>query len=343
MGLIDDTLRDARRPLGACRLPPRGESGGREAGAAAPAADEYLTRPRRGSAAAGVCEVREEGQRLSREASFQSGGGERRLPAGDPLSAGMGAERPKSLATNVGLTDVSVEGDRRESKLATGQDHGRSPGKVAAAEVSSVSRTHRSVVLPEPVEAESDHPRQSSTTPEGGTRSVSRPVETFLSRPSGRGAPPGRLTVRAAAIAAESAAPVRAGMGPGGPGRAPGEAGTPDTNQSLVAHRGRVGRYATAAQAAQATQAAQTGDAAASRASSPARAAAFASDSTAVPAATARGGERVESRRRPEIEPPGLYIGRIDVTVLADGAAPADVALPPGDTGFLSRNYLRRL
>lgn len=338
MGLIADTLRDARRSLVAPGPPQAGEPPARDAGggAAAPVAEEYLTRPLRESAAAGVCEVQEEGQHLSREASFQFGGGERRLPAGDPLSAGMDAERPKSLATNVGLSDVSVGGDKRESKLATGQDQGRSPGKVAAAKVSSESKTHQSEVLPGPIEAESDHQRQRSTTPEGSARSVSRPVETFLSRPSGRGAPPGRLPTSAAGTAPGSPAPGRAESSPGGTPCAPGEAGPLAT--AVIPSVAPTGRAAPPA----AADAADAADAAGRGASSRLIAAARGPRAAAASGA-AHASDRGATPREPEFAPPSLCIGRIDVTVLADSVPPTSAASPPGEPGFLSRNYLRRL
>jgi hypothetical protein len=117
-----------------------------------------------------------------REASYRSGSGIARIPAGDPLSAGTEVERPESHATNVnGNEGISVLGVNRVSELETGQVRHGSPGKIAAANVKSESSKHQSEVSSERIEAESYRETHQSKIPEGSERLVSRDGETFLS------------------------------------------------------------------------------------------------------------------------------------------------------------------
>ena len=342
MSLFSDTIRDARRPI----------SGGWVRRAAADeAAPEPMEEelPPESSGMQTVFRFQKEGQVLPREASFQFGGGKNRLPAGDPLSAGTEVERPEPPATNVQVTGISVQGDNRGSELATGQEEHGSPSKVAAANVKSESKTHQSAGLPGPIEAEWVREQQSNT-PEGGEQLVSGQSETFLSRPSGRGAPsetsltetsPHRITrdlpegwAEKSVVSADvhdhsevvPSAPVPLmeplpfGI-PGGEGR----------RAPATASPGRpVGPAAEAATFALAN----TPDS---------------------PSPSARGGRPLftpptpmthAASRAPEPAQPSLVIGRIDVVVVASDAPPQTQPTQPAaraERGFLSRNYLKRL
>ncbi len=308
MGLLNDTIRDARRPLGVHRIADTAESVElADAFEAATPVSEFSPESPPGGAHS-ISRFQKEGQALPREASFQSGGGIIRLPAGDPLLAEMDVERPKSSATNVGFNDISVMGDNRESELETGHEEHRSPGKVAAANVKSESKTHQSEVLSGSIETESYHETHQSNTPEGSEQRVSRQGETFLSRLPGRGAPSETFSEKTAAASWRPAHDA------------------PHDARAAVRHDG----------------AATTASAVIDR-TAPERARATATRTSAPPLHASR--PATASARAPEAEPPGLVIGRIDVLVVADGAPaqPRPAAPALAERGFLSRNYLKRL
>ena len=318
MGLFSDTIHDARRPI----------AGGWVRRAAADEGEPSL--PEEDFAQEGmpsgmqtVFRFQKEGQGLPREASFQFGGGSNRLPAGDPLSAGTEVERPEPPATNVQVTDISVKGDNRRSELATGQVIHGSPGKVAAANVKSESKTHQSEGLPGPIEAEWVRETHQSNTPEGGERLVSVRGETFLSRPPGRGAP------------SEPSSAVST------PPR--------DTGSGVQPAQGAANAVAVA-MAALPDTAAAIADRTPSRArefAAPPREAlpATAAYASALPPRRGRAAFAAapDPQRAAEAGQPSLVIGRIDVVVVANAAPPQPQPAAHSDRGFLSRNYLKRL
>lgn len=396
MSLLDDTLRDARRPLVLRRS--ASQRAFAASGEAAPG-DTVLADERgypgelpwpttHGASPTHEMQVprdddredfRREGQSLPREASPPFGSGFGRLPAGDPLSAVMGAERPKSSAKNVGFSDVTVMGDSRTSELATGPEKGRSPGKVAAAAAGSESMALQSVVLPGSSEAEWSRARSLSMAPEGSTTMVSAGGETFLSRPPGRGAPSENPH------AASAFPPLQAERTPDG-NDAPPEgifwhaSSRPDisdrSGRSDISDASDVSRIANPARRSNTSNTSN-----ASNASNAPAEAAGASDGPRRPAGAQLGRARDASppsstaaqRRAQAVDSgdtqatrelftrpqpnagasagdrvPILSIGRIDVTVIAEPAPAAPVSFQEafGDTGvpgFLACNYLKRL
>ena len=314
MGLFNDTIRDARRPLAGGWVRRASD----ESEASLP--EEDYSQDSLPSGMQTVFRFQKAGQFLPREASIQPGAGLSRPPVGDPLSAGAEVESPRSPATNDGETLISVLGDSRESALETGQEIHGSPGKVAAANVVSESKTHQSVVLPGPIETELNHETHRSEIPEGSERLVSRQRETFLSRPTGRGAP-----------SETSLATAR----PGAAAR---------TTQAAEFATG----FAFESSAPQSFDR-DGGAAIANVESSPAREfAAQESLSEARTSAAARPGRTAHAAspgpgRASEPTPPSLIIGRIDVVVVADAAPPQPQATARAGRGFLSRNYLKRL
>ena len=314
MSLFNDTLRDARRPIAGAWVRRASD----ESEASLP--EEDYSQDSLPSGMQTVFRFQKAGQFLPREASIQPGAGLSRPPVGDPLSAGAEVESPRSPATNDGETLISVLGDSRESALATGQVIHGSPSKVAAANVVSESKTHQSVVLPGPIETELNHETHRSEIPEGSERLVSRQRETFLSRPTGRGAPsetslatarPGAAarTTQAAEFATgfafESSAPQSFDR----------DGGAAIANiESTPAREFAARESLSEARASAATRLDHSNHAAAQ-----------------------------DPRRAPEPTPPSLIIGRIDVVVVADAAPPQPQPTARADRGFLSRNYLKRL
>ena len=375
MSLLDDTVIDARRPrvlrrnvdqrvlaatdeaaLFAGDDAPSSEHAyahdvswpatrvAREAGAASDGHQASLAREMGAPRDDDRDDFRREGQSMSREASYPSGSGMRRLPTGDPLSAGMGAEGPKSSAKNVGFPDVTVMGDSRTSELATGPEKGRSPGKVAAAAAGSESMALQSDVLPGSSEAEWFRARSLSMTPEGSTTMVSADGETFLSRPPGRGAPsetPHSVSVTTPATRPAATPHGNAGAPP--EGASTGAAGAVEAADSIGSDDAAAALH-------------RPGTARAGRTPGPAGplAAPRRSPALAFPALPDPPRQRFATGARAadaHDATPTLSIGRIDVTVVSDTVAtvPAAAASLPqafGDAGvsdFLACNYLKRL
>jgi len=311
MSLFNDTIHDARRPLAGGWVRRASD----ESEASTP--EEDFAQDSTPSGMQTVFRFQKAGQFLPREASIQPGAGHSRPPAGDPLSAGAEVESPRSPATNDGETLISVLGDSRESALETGQVIHGSPGKVAAANVVSESKTHQSVVLPGPIETELNRETHRSEIPEGSERLVSRQRETFLSRPTGRGAP-SETTLATAQ--------------PGAAAR---------TTQATELASGF-----TSQSAAPQSFERDGGAAIANVESSPAR---ESLSETRASAATRPNRPNYAASptldRGSELAPPRLVIGRIDVVVVAAAAAAPPQPQPSAraDRGFLSRNYLKRL
>lgn len=320
MSLFHDTLHDAHRPLAGGwvrRAPDESEAG---------APEEEYAQDSTPSGMQTVFRFQKAGQFLPREASTRPGAGLSRPPAGDPLSAGAEVESPRPLATNDGETLISVLGDSRESELETGQEIHGSPGKIAAANVVSESKTHQSVVLPGPIETESNHETHRSEIPEGGEQLVSGQRETFQSRPTGRGAPSETY------LATEPGQPGAAARTTQTAGSVSEYVSEPADPQSFSRDGGAVIAHIESSPAREFAAREALSETRASAISRPDRAShAAAQDS------------RRATELATELAPPSLIIGRIDVVVVADAAPSQPHATARVDRGFLSRNYLKRL
>jgi len=315
MSLFNDTIHDARRPLAGGWVRRASD----ESEASTP--EEDFAQDSTPSGMQTVFRFQKAGQFLPREASIQPGAGHSRPPAGDPLSAGAEVESPRSPATNDGETLISVLGDSRESALETGQVIHGSPGKVAAANVVSESKTHQSVVLPGPIETELNRETHRSEIPEGSERLVSRQRETFLSRPTGRGAPS-----ETSLATAQPGAATRINQATGFASEfATGFASEPAAPPSFERDGGAAIAGIEPSPARESLS--ETRASAATRPNRPNYAASPTLD------------------RGSELAPPRLVIGRIDVVVVAAAAAAPPQPQPSAraDRGFLSRNYLKRL
>lgn len=350
MGLFDDTIRDARRPLPATwvRREPLPES---------EAPEEEVFEPVAPSGMTTIFRFQKGGDppvmgARSREASFRLGVGEN-LPAGDPLSVGSEVEKPDFSAKDVnGNRDIiSVLGDNRGNELATGQVNHGSPGKRTAAEMIAESRTHQSVVVSGPVESDSVHQTHRSALPEGSGRFVSEREETFQSRASGQGAPSDSFSAPVNPLRPEQPGITVAGQPEGAgdprstaiplPGSAddegtggPAQGGGPQAD--VISSAGRQPNFPETDKGQQdETDATQRPD-------PPLRGA-----TPAIPAS------RLDGRHVPAAyvpprasgeEQPHLVIGRIDVVVVSnEQSSTRSVPVARTDTGFVSRNYLKRL
>ncbi|MDD4881950.1 MAG: hypothetical protein PHX10_10280 [Gallionellaceae bacterium] len=320
MGLFGDTLHDARRPLAGDWLRRSPDQ------AAMTAPDQDIPAedmPDNGMQTVFRFQKAESPASMPgglREASSRSGAGISRIPAGDPLTVGAEAGSPEPFTKHVEETHISVQGDNRESELATGQVKHTSPGKIAAANAKSVSSKHQSEVTPGRIEAEPYRETHQSEIPEGSERSVSRQGETFLSRPPGRGASPSETH-----MAGRTEFPARA---PADTERQP-ESGRP--KREAVPVSTREGGDALPAPGTEAPGQRRTAPDLPNLAGTPRPT----FDGYAPPLPRERG-------RAPEPAPPGLVIGRIDVVVVADAPAQAAPAART-ERGYLSRNYLKRL
>ncbi len=327
MSLFNDTIHDARRPLAGGWVRRASD----ESEASTP--EEDFAQDSTPSGMQTVFRFQKAGQFLPREASFQPGAGHSRPPVGDPLSAGAEVESPRPLATNDGETLISVWGDSRESELATGQVIHGSPGKVAAANVVSESKTHQSVVLPGPIETELNRETHRSEIPEGSERLVSRQRETFLSRPTGRGAP--SETTLATALGQPGTA-ARTSQAAGLASEFVSESSAPqsferDGGAAIANVESSPAREFAARESLSETRAS-----AAAPSSRPGRA-------NYAAAHTLERASELATKLATEPTPPSLIIGRIDVVVVAAATPPQTQPTARADRGFLSRNYLKRL
>jgi hypothetical protein len=351
MGLFDDTIRDARRPLPATwvrrePLPDIETPEEEPLEPVAPAGMTTIFRFQKGGDPPAM------GAR-SREASFRLGVGEN-LPSGDPLSVGSEVEKPDYSAKDVnGNRDIiSVLGDNRGNELATGQVNHGSPGKRTAAEMIAESRTHQSVVVPEPVESDSVHQTHRSQLPEGSGRFVSEREETYQSRASGQGAPSDSFSAPVTPLRPEQPGTTVAGQPEdmGGPRSTaiplPGVAGEGETDnpkQGNGPQAGVISPLGGQPDFPDTVKGQQVEADASQRQVLPPRSA-----TPAVPSSRLDGmqvpAEYVSSRASRE-EQPRLVIGRIDVVVVSNEQQPATRSVPAArtDTGFFSRNYLKRL
>jgi hypothetical protein len=351
MGLFDDTIRDARRPLPGTwvrreMLPEKETPEEEPLEPAAPSGMTTIFRFQKGGPPAAM-----EGG--SREASFRLGVGESDLPAGDPLSVGSEVERPDFSAKDVnGNRDIiSVLGDNRGNELATGQVNHGSPGKRTAAEMITESRTHQSEVVPGPVESDSVHQTHKSLLPEGSGRFVSEQEETYQSRASGQGAPSDSFTapVNPLRSAQPGTTADRQPEGMGNPRLAampsPGLAGEWGTGNPA---RGGGLQGGVIAPAGGQPNFPETGKGQQIEADvTPRPVPPLRGATPAIPSSRLDGmhvpAEHGPPRTSGE-EQPWLVIGRLEVVVVNnEQSSPRSVPVARTDTGFVSRNYLKRL
>jgi hypothetical protein len=351
MGLFDDTIRDARRPLPATRVR-------REPLPDMETPEEEPLEPGTPSGMTTIFRFQKGGDppvmgARSREASFRLGVGEN-LPSGDPLSVGSEVEKPDFSAKDVnGNRDIiSVLGDNRGNELATGQVNHGSPGKRTAAEMIAESRMHQSVVVPEPVESDSVHQTHRSQLPEGSGRFVSEREETYQSRVSGQGAPSDSFSAPVTPLRPERPGTTVAGQpeGLGNPQLTaiplPGSAGLRETNNPAQGNGPPSGVIAPAGGQPNLPDTVKGQQAAADASQHPDPPGRSATP--AVPSSRMEGihvpVEHLSSRASGE-EQPRLVIGRIDVVVVSREQQPPTRSVPSArtDPGFFSRNYLKRL
>ena len=191
MGLFDDTIRDARRPLAGAWVWRAAADDETEVDQPMVVDEPADSEP---SGMQTVFRFQKAGSPAmpggSREASFQRGAEYNRLPAGDLLPAGAEDESPEPPAVNVtGNRGISVASDSRTSNLETGQEEHASPSKMAVANAGIESATTvQSVVSPDPVGTKPSRGQQPNI-PEGSEQPVSRSGEPYQSGPTGRGAP----------------------------------------------------------------------------------------------------------------------------------------------------------
>ncbi|MDD2463326.1 MAG: hypothetical protein PHI97_04960 [Desulfobulbus sp.] len=328
MSLLGDTIRDAHRPL------PGGDNGWLRR---MPLEEYADSSPEEDMASLGMQSVsRFQKEGLSptmtapREASFRSGG----TLADDPLSVESKVEKSSVSTSGVnGNEDIfSVLGDNRGNELATGQVNHRSPSWTTAAKMSSETSTHQSEVMSEPIESDSAHQRHQSHEQQGIARFVSEQEETYQSRVPGQGAPSESFTAPINPLRSVQPGPTPVGW-PSVPGQilwpagaAPGQAVDP---------QGSVGENADSFQVSSPPPEEPVGiPQAATAMSSP-----FAREFSP----SAPGGQSASSPM--ESSSPQLVIGRIDVVVVAkqEQAATRALSSRQSDSGFVSRNYLKRL
>ena len=363
MGLFDDTIRDARRPL-------RGGWVRRMVSDAADSGppEEDFAQEVPASGMQTVFRFQKVESPASppgrfREASLRPGVA-RHLPGADPLSAGAAAERPKPNAIHVGNTDISVRGDNQESSLETGQEANLSPSKVEeAASVKSNLHEAQSVVLSAHLEVERYRATPQSETPEGSEPLVnSGPGETFLRRPPGRGAlsetfpsqPPAQPPSAGRSALAHDMQAGRREATTGGDN--PDQSEIPGGGGPLVNSRpGETflrrppGRQEATASTAPPPIPASPGLDGDLNESKPARAARESLVNTEAELSPPRRSARPDfATPRFAVnppEPPSLVIGRIEVVVVAHepSAQPTQQHTARADRAFLSRNYLKRL
>lgn len=358
MGLFQDTLHDARRPVSATWI--RRSSDG-DGDAEGPVGSEDFSVPEEPapSGLSTVFRFQKAGPAVSkpsasREASFRAGAGRTRIPSGDPLSAAIQVERPESSATDVnGDEDISARGVNRGSELETGQREHAGPSKRTAANVNSETKVPRSAQSPESFESVSFRETHKPRVPDGRERTVSQTGEAFpASRPSGRGASPsdsfadpspahpgGESTARRAGSGGTQPLPV-ASAGPGG---------VTSFGPSSVGSPASFNPVGTPSSTPTPTSANPTGVAMpeAGPSSIPSRPAwGRSSEGGSAEGPGPSASWPVRSPGRPaEPVPAGLVIGRIDVVVVSSAPALASAEAAPAtpDRGFTSRNYLRRL
>jgi hypothetical protein len=347
MGFFGDTLRDTRRPLPAGGWLRRSPA---VADADAPAIEEEaVDEPSDGMQTVFRFQKAEPPAvpgRL-REASYRSGAAENRPPAGDPSTAGTDADGPMSTASDVGMTDMTVQGDRRGSSLETGQEERASPDKVEAAQAESGSSGFQSSETSVHTVSEQYRPRRQSTNENGSERPDSRSEETFLRGVAGRGAPSETHDdvpfdapfARAAARPGVPAVPAEARAIVGAPLAAAAAEGARRREAPRMPARGASDEAVTGMPSMAGLRPAEAPrhrPRAGPTASTPEPLAAGQAPRVAA------GWDTPPARAAEPAPAPALSIGRIEVVVVAAPPVPAPAAARV-DSGFMSRNYLRRL
>lgn len=320
MGLFDDTIRDARRPLwgGWVRREAADDEPVREAGDDEPPEEsngmQTIFRYQKAESRSGL-----------REASLRTGMESNHLPADDPSSAGIKDGSPRSPAwLSAGDSSYSVKADGRVGNLATGQAEHIGSSKRAVTDADFESLPARSAVSSVSVESGSLGERYVVIRNDSVT-SESRNGATYVEQQTGRGAPSDTPSTEA------------------GPKRS--------AAASAVVH----GRDAEERKAEDAAPVAGRTVPAATRTD---RAGTMVEDGAAVPSVLhqqaaahlappahgdGRRPARAETTAGAADASPNLVIGRIDVTVVAhEPPAPRPSSSAP-ERGFLSRNYLKRL
>ena len=328
MSLLGDTIRDAHRPLpgggeGWLRqVPFEQQAEGMAREVRIPAEIQTVSRFQKEGPSPGVT--------VPREASFRPG----ETPPDDPLSVESKVERPNLSASGVnGNEDIFTDmGENQGNELATGQVNHRRPRWTTAAKMSAETSTHQSEVMSGPNESGSAHQRHQSREQQGSVRFVSEQEETYQSRIPGQGAPSESFfTAPIPPLRSESPGPTPAGR-PNVPSRLlwPAEA--------VPGHAVDASESEAHDTDAQQGRALPTGESVSAQT-------ATAMESAAAPDFSAL--REVVPPKNGGIVPsvPQLVIGRIDVVVVAR-QEPASVHSPfsrQSDSGFVSRNYLKRL
>jgi hypothetical protein len=351
MGLFHDTIRDAHRPLTGAwirRMPEQRELQPPSEPAAGEAEYGQLEEPDEPetpeSGMQTVFRFQKEGAPAPMQGSPQAPSrpttGERRLPAGDPLAAGAEVERPEPPAPGVHESGIFSVIEERGGHLETGHEERISPNGAAAVVANSESRVSARLSPSVSPEAVSYRHRSESNVPSGSEPIAGQGEESFESRDSGRGAPSetspaaseppgqgGAIAHRPISGSATRSVPIDSldGEGAGETGRyrpqqAEGAAAVPPLAP------GPDGRAIPRPQA------------------QPGLSSSDPWAEAGAPMADVRG-YGAPPVSNPSSEPPSLRIGRIDVIVVAPRETGKAAKADPGSrsTGFLSRNYLKRL
>jgi hypothetical protein len=345
MGLFNDIIRDAHRPLAAGRLRRSPD----EAGIEAPLEQPDLAPEEPDSGMHTVFRFQKGESPAasggSREASPRSRARTAGALTADPLSTGAEVEAPEpsvneSVSGNEGISVVEVN---RGSELATGQVRHVPTDKMAAANVKSESHTHPSASLSERVETESFREVQKSDIPESRERSVSGNEVASQSRPSGRGASPSETPPPDGPHGGESSITKASTRPAADPGPAWGRPNPPPGWDRSAHDAGLTNEPTPALQPATPPSPPADAPPVERPLRRPLKATSAISPRTPEPPVA------VTSARRPAPGPPesaspSLVIGRLDVVVVADPPARSKGTAAPQSSGaFLNRNYLKRL
>jgi len=340
MGLFQDTIRDAHRPLGGGLL-----RRAVDAQADVPVEDpEPMAAEEPASGMQTIFRFQKEGAPVSMpgppQASSRPQVGNVRPSSGDPLSASAEVESPTRIAPGDRDNVIPTTFDRSNGNLETRQPERLSPGEAAAAHASARSTTYQPVFPSVPEDKVFSRPVLDSAVMSGSELNARRGNDSFESRESGRDAP-SESSLSAPPVAAPASEPAPAVASPGARDRvsSPG-AGAPDSLEASLPSADSA-----LSSAAQGVSAAVTGR---PRPAPTSHHVPISSPLTRAPLGAhplPGPGPRPGPLGRAEPTPePRLVIGRIDVVVTATTppvTAPADSG--GNQRGFLSRNYLKRL
>lgn len=333
MGLFQDTIRDAHRPLGGTVL-----RRSIDAQVDAPTEEQEPIAEEPADGMQTIFRFQKEGAtafaQRPPQASSRPEVGSSRSSVGDPLSASAEVESPRRIAPSDRVTPIPTMFDRSNGDLETGQQERVGPSEAEAAHASSAKSTMYQPVDP-PVHDDAvsfRHVLDSEVT-SGSEPNARRSDDSFESRVSGRDAP------------SESSLPALPVTAPITPLTAP-VTPTPAAHYSEARPTGRAPDVQAASPATQ-------------ERAGPATATSDATQPRPAPASHHAGARSVSARPRTSADPladgaplnrtepapeSSLVIGRIDVVVTATNTTASPVANSGGsDRGFLSRNYLKRL